>query len=143
MHFVTSVEIAAPPDRVWRILADIDHWPDMSPSITRVERVDPAPLSAGARVRIKQPRMAAMTWRVTEFEPGRSFEWQATNPGIVTVGTHELQATATGTEVTLGITHSGPLAPIIGRLTAGRTRRYVGMEAAGLKRLSEADSEGS
>jgi hypothetical protein len=86
--------------------------------------------------------MATLTWRVTRFEPGRSFDWQAVNPGIVTVGTHELRDTGTGTEVTLGITHSGPLAPIIGRLTAGRTRRYVGMEAAGLKRLSESGSSG-
>jgi hypothetical protein len=110
----------------------------MSPSITRVERVDGAPLAAGARVRIKQPRMAAMTWQVTEFEAGRSFAWQAVNPGILTVGTHEIRKTGTGTEVTLGIHHSGPLAPIIGLLTAARTRRYVGMEAAGLKHLSEA-----
>ncbi len=115
-----------------------DNWPGMSPSITRVERVDGAPLAAGARVRIKQPRMAAMTWRVTEFEPGRSFAWQAVNPGILTVGTHELRQTGTGTEVTLGIKHSGLLAPIIGRLTAARMSSYVGMEAAGLKHLSEA-----
>jgi uncharacterized membrane protein len=137
MHFETKVEIAAPLDRVWGILADIDRWPEMSPSITRVERIDGAPLAAGAQVRIKQPGMAAMTWRVTEFEPGRSFAWQAVNPGILTVGTHELRDTGTGTEVTLGITHSGLLAPIIGRLTGSRTRRYVGMEAAGLKHLSE------
>jgi uncharacterized protein YndB with AHSA1/START domain len=138
VDFETKVEIAAPPDRVWGVLADVDRWPDMSPSITRVERIDGAPLKAGARVRIKQPRMAAMTWRVTAFEPGRSFEWEAVNPGILTIGTHELRETTSGTEVTLGIKHSGFLAPLIGRLTAGRTRRYVGMEAAGLKHLSEA-----
>ena len=137
MHFETTVEIAAPPDRVWGILADVDRWPDMSPSITRVERVDGTALAAGAQFRIKQPRMAAMTWRVTAFDPGRSFEWETDNPGIRTVGTHKLRETVSGTEVTLGIEHSGLLAPIIGRLTERRTRRYVGMEAAGLKHLSE------
>jgi hypothetical protein len=27
MHFETKVEIAAPLDHVWRILADVDRWP--------------------------------------------------------------------------------------------------------------------
>jgi uncharacterized protein YndB with AHSA1/START domain len=141
MHFETTVEIAAPAERVWEVLTDVDHWPDMSPSITRVDRIQGASLEPGARVRIKQPRMAAMTWQVTDLQPGRSFAWQAANPGILTIGTHDVRETPTGTAVTLGIEHSGPLAPIVGRLTLGRTRRYVGMEAAGLKQRSEARVE--
>ena len=40
--------------------------------------------------------------------------------------------------VTLGIHQSGPLAPIVALLAGGRTKRYVQMEADGLKTRCEA-----
>jgi hypothetical protein len=39
--------------------------------------------------------------------------------------------------VTFGIRQSGALAPMIALLTAARTKRYVQMEADGLKRRAE------
>ena len=38
---------------------------------------DGGPLAVGAKARIKQPRMFARVWEVTEFEPERSFTWQS------------------------------------------------------------------
>ena len=43
--------------------------------------------------------------------------------------------------VTLSIRQSGPLAPIIGHLYAGLTRRYLNMEAQGVKQRCEGLSE--
>jgi len=54
------------------------------------------------------------------------------------VGTHEIVPTDRGSRVTLGTRFGGPLGPMLGRLTSGLTRRYVQMEAEGLKRRSEA-----
>lgn len=86
---------------------------------------------------VKQPRMLGSTWQVTEFEPERSFVWENHRPGIRTVARHRLDARPGGTLLTLELVQTGPLAPLI-RLLFGRlTRRYLAMEAAGLKTFCE------
>jgi uncharacterized membrane protein len=139
VHFETTITIDAPHGVVWNTLIDVDHWPDWTESIQRVTWLDGAGLAPGSRVRIKQPRMPSLVWVVSECEPGVSFTWRSVSPGITTVGTHVLEETAgPGVNMTLGVEQSGPLAPVIAPLTAPRTRRYVQMEADGLKRRSEA-----
>jgi len=75
-----------------------------------------------------------MIWTVTEFEPGRAFSWTAAAVGLTSVGEHRLtprddQSCA----VTLAIRQSGPLALMVGLFTSGMTRRYVNLEAEGLR----------
>ena len=49
---------------------------------------------------------------------------------------------STGTCATLRLSYDGALARLMGRMTRGITDRYLDMEAAGLKRRSEADANG-
>ncbi|HKE76007.1 MAG TPA: SRPBCC family protein [Acidimicrobiales bacterium] len=139
MNIADNVIISAPADDVWRVFTDVEHWSDWTASVTRAEFVAGAGVAAGARVRMKQPRMPVMTWEVTEYDPGVSWSWVARSPGVVTVARHRLTPQGAGaTLVEQEIEHSGPLAGIVGRLTAGRTRRYLALEAAGLKERCEA-----
>ena len=138
MHFKTTIEINAPPDRVWDALVDVETWPEWTASIREVKGLDGAVLAFGSRVRIKQPRMPSLVWEVSEFEPTTSFTWRSSSPGVTTVGSHVVTATTTNrVTVTLGIHQSGPLAPIVRLLAGARTRRYVQMEADGLKKCAE------
>ena len=138
MPFEMTVEIEASPDKVWAILADVERWPEWSASMANVERLNGEPLALGARVRVKQPRMPTLVWKVTELDPGQSFSWQSDSTGVTTVGSHVVKATANNrVTVTLGIHQSGPLAPVIGLLTSKIIRRYVKMEAEGLKQRCE------
>ena len=140
MQFETTVAIEATPDKVWATLADVDRWPEWTASMAHVERLNGEPLALGAMVRVKQPRMPALVWTVTELEPGQSFSWQRDSTGVTTVGSHVVKATANNrVAVTLGIHQSGALALIIGLLTSKTTRRYVKMEAEGLKQRCEAE----
>lgn len=140
MHFETTVEIAAPHDKVWSTLVDVSHWPDWTDSVTQAAWLDDTGMAPGSRARIKQPGMPSLVWEVSELEPGVSFSWRSVSPGITTVGTHAIHRTSdAGVTVTLGLHQSGALAPIIGLFTAARSRRYVQMEADGLKKISESD----
>ena len=140
MQFETTVAIEATPDKVWATLADVDRWPEWTASMAHVERLNGEPLALGAMVRVKQPRMPALVWTVTELEPGQSFSWQRDSTGVTTVGSHVVKATANNrVAVTLGIHQPGALALIIGLLTSKTTRRYVKMEAEGLKQRCEAE----
>jgi uncharacterized membrane protein len=139
VRYEVSVHIDGPAERVWTVLSDVERWPTWTASMSEVRRLDSEPFGVGSRARVKQPRFPAVVWRVTEFEPGRSFAWQAESPGGRTLADHRVsEAPAGGVDVTLLIEQSGPLAVFFGFLNARLIRRYVDLEAASLKRRCEA-----
>lgn len=138
MHAEDGIDIAAPADVVWRIYADVERWPDWTESVDRVDLVKGEALAMGAAARIKQPRLPRVTWVVTELTPGRSWTWEARSPGALTVAHHVVTPTGDGTaRVEQSIDQTGPIGGLVGRLLAGTTRRYLRMEAEGLKATSE------
>jgi uncharacterized protein YndB with AHSA1/START domain len=137
VQFEYSIDINAAPERVWAVMTDVERWPEWTASMSEVRLVEGDRLALGARVRVRQPRLPASMLEVTELEPGRGFTWRAASPGVNFVGKHEIASVGTGVTVTLSAQFSGPLAGIVGLFTSGMTRRYVKMEAEGLKRRSE------
>ena len=132
-HFTTTVTIATPLSDVWTVLADVERWPDWNPSARRVERLESSPLGVGSRVRIEQPKLRPAIWTVTAWEPVVAFTWVSRSPGLITTGAHGIEPSADGARVTLSIRFDGVLAPVVGALMGGLTRRYIELEAAGLK----------
>lgn len=133
------IDIAAPRERVWATMADVERWPEWTASMTSVERLDRTPFRVGSRVRVRQPRLPAAIWTVTALEPGRDFDWRSGTPGVTTVGGHRVDAAGDrASRVRLSLTWSGPLAPVVRLLLGNLSRRYVEMEAQGLKRRCEA-----
>jgi hypothetical protein len=73
-----------------------------------------------------------------EIEPGQSFTWVATGPGVTTTARHALEALpGGGTRVRLTVAQAGLLGSVMGRVYRGMTDRYLANEAAGLKTRSE------
>ena len=132
-----STDIAAPPSTVWEIWTDVERWPEWTASTTKVERLASGPLAVGSKVRIKQPRLPRVTWEVIDVDEPRRFSWRSRSPGYTAVGDHEITKLGEGVRVILRITTSGMLAGIMNRLTDGITRRYLQLEAEGLKRRAE------
>lgn len=138
MRYDISVEVEAAPERIWTVLTDVERWPEWTASMTRVDLVDSQPFGLGSEVLVKQPKLPETRWRVTLVEPGRSFTWQARRPGVTMVAAHRMAAPpGAPVKVTLSIAQTGFLAPPTGVLLAGLIRRYVTMEAYGLKRYCE------
>jgi hypothetical protein len=107
--------------------------------VTSVALLDEAPFDVGGHARIRQPRLPVTVWTVPAFEPEHYFEWQTGVPGVRTIAGHRVEATESdNARVTLSLSWSSPLAPLIGLLYGKRSRRYVGMEAQGLKQRCEA-----
>lgn len=140
MRVEASVEINAPPAVVWGILVDVEQWPQWTASMTSVRRLDDGEFRRGSTVRIKQPRFPAMTWQVTELNPGSSFTWETSSPGGRSVAKHSVALSGDGSRVTLSVDQTGALMAVLARLTARTTRRYVAMEAAGLRKRAESTS---
>ncbi|MFI0444681.1 SRPBCC family protein [Actinomadura sp. 6N118] len=138
MHHEVTIDINAPAETVWRLLEDVERWPEWTASIDRVERLTDGPFGEGSKARVHQPKLPAAIWTVTDFAPGRSFTWMARTPGLTTVASHDITPNPNGTvNVRLSLDQTGPLAFLIALLAGRRSRRYVAMEAAGLKRKAE------
>jgi uncharacterized membrane protein len=143
MILTTSAEARADLASAWAVLCDVTDWPRWTRSMTSVERLDDGPLRLGSRARIKQPGMQPLVWEVTTFADQTEFSWTNHSPGVRTVGRHLVDANPEGsTRITLELHQTGPLAGLLGLLFGRRNRRYLELEAAGLKAASEAAPQG-
>jgi uncharacterized protein YndB with AHSA1/START domain len=136
-EFTTSIDIAAPPERVWQVMSDTDRWYEWTASVTSAKRLGDAPFAVGTKVLVRQPKFPPALWTVTAIEPQSTFTWVSTAPGLRVVGRHSVVPTARGSRATLSLELHGLFASAFGRLTKGITERYVALEANGLKARSE------
>jgi uncharacterized membrane protein len=143
MRYEQTAKAAATTDQAWAALRDVTDLPRWTKSMTSVEPLDGADLRIGNRYRIRQPGLPVIVWTVSEVRDGEAFTWEARSPGVHTVAFHRLAANPDGsTQITIGLDQTGPLAGVVRVLTAARTRRYLVMEAAGLKAASETVAAG-
>lgn len=133
-----AIDIEAPADLVWSVYSDVVGWPALTESVTSVELSPPGPLALGSRAQIKQPRLPRVEWTVTALETGREWVWENKAPAATSVAAHSVVATGEGrAHVELWIDQRGLVGRVIGVLVRRMTRRYLRMEAEGLKRRCE------
>ena len=130
--------IAAPPERVWAVLVDVERWPERIPTVDTVERLDAGPLAVGSRVRLQQPRLGTAVWTVTELAEGSSYIWESRSPGVTVVASHVVEPHPDGSRLTLAVAVSGVLSGIGWLMSRSLTKRYVETEAASIKSVAEA-----
>jgi hypothetical protein len=132
-----SVAINTPSAHAWPIMSDVERWAVWTASIRKVRRLDSGPLAVGSKAWVFQPEVPPALWQVTAREPGRSFTWVSRGPGVRATGHHLVEPAPEGAKVMLSLEYSGFFSPLVARLTASLNDRYLGLEAAGLKKQSE------
>ncbi len=135
--FERAIDIAAPPARVFAVMADVERWHEWTASVKGV-RLFGRPLAVGSRAFIRQPKFPPAWWKVTDLQPDREFTWVSVAPGLRVVARHGAGPAGDGARATLSLTYSGLLGDWFARLTRDVTERYLVMEAEGLKARSEA-----
>jgi uncharacterized protein YndB with AHSA1/START domain len=135
--FFITVEIHASPDRVWAVLSDLERWPEWTPTVTSLQRLDRGPLAVGSRARIRQPKLPPAEWQVTEVDEGSSFTWVTGSLGVQVAARHWVEANEGGSRATLSLQFSGLLGSLVARLTRRLNERYLTLEARGLRERSE------
>src|SRR5680860_189881 len=103
-----NVTIAAPPERVWAMVVDVERWPERIPTVDAVERLDTGPLVVGARTRLQQPRLPTAVWTVTELAEGSSYTWKSGSPGVTVTAAHVVEPYPDGSRLCLAVTVTGP-----------------------------------
>jgi uncharacterized protein YndB with AHSA1/START domain len=136
MHIEYTIDIAAPPERVWEIITDIERWPEWTG--TTNSAVLHGDFGVGATATLDIDGTPPGKWKITEVDPGRSFSWVARARGVRTVAGHFIESRPHGSEVRLTLDFTG-IPSLIFRLLIKRVAvRNIEKEAQGLKRAAEA-----
>ena len=137
-QYSTSISIHADQETIWKILSDVAHWPEWTPTVTKVEVLDQPELKLNNRYKLYQPKLQPVIWTVTVLEPPSSFTWESRMPGMLMMGEHTLKPVNTNqTELSLKFVFQGWLGAIIGRLYRKTVETYVRTEAQSLKQRIE------
>lgn len=120
-------EMPVDADVAWDLLIDTERWTEWGPSIDRVD-VGARLLAEHSTGRVRTALGIWAPFRITRFEPGRSWAWAVAG---VPATTHLVEPTAHGCRVTFGVPATAlPYVPVcalalrriehLARATAGR-----------------------
>ena len=133
-----TLDIAAPIDTVWALTVDLESWPEMSPTMTSVQRLDDGPLRVGSQALVKQPAQRPTTWTVTRLDGPNLFEWTAKVLSVTMTASHQLEAIDAGTtKVTESFDWSKARLPSKFYELAGYPAKHTIGMAKSLERLEE------
>lgn len=150
MRSAISIDIAAPPELVFRLARDVERWPALLPHYSRVDVIEQAEGSVVARMVARRPLLPILglglpvAWQSRTWSEPETRRLRFVHRGGATNGmdvTWHIEAMGDGTRVT--IEHDfrprfGPWAAFVDRLftrpIAGRTLATFGAIAEALAR---------
>lgn len=138
MHAEHAVEIDAPIETVWAATIDIERWPDITPTMNKIERLDDGPIRIGSRATIRQPRLPKAVWTVTELDPPVTFRWHGRMIGVDWRAAHLHEPLGDDrSKLTLTVDGAGIAATLLGPVLKGQIAAGIASEAAGFKAWCE------
>lgn len=141
MRIENVIDIDAAAEHLWELTLDVESWPQHTPTMTSVERLDHRPMAVGSAVRIKQPAHRERVWTVSELEPGHRFAWSARALGTTMTAAHTLVPTPSGTTQTLSVDIDGRFSRLVGALVARPIARAIAAENLGFKAAAESQHD--
>lgn len=137
-HPQTRVRIEAPVSTVWRVLLDVETYPEWNPAVQFH-----APLTPGRRVRMTVRlfgRGLTVAVLILAVEPGRELRWRGGARGLMT-GTHYFKLEPEGDAATLvihGERFAGLGVPLLWPFLGRELRAFYGRINVALKSRCEA-----
>jgi uncharacterized membrane protein len=131
------VNIEAPAHRVFQTLCDVERWPEWTPTMQSVQRMDSGPFAVGSQARVVQPKLRPAVWRVSAMHADANFTWQSKSPGLRMEAAHAVETAGAGCRVALTFGMAGALASIAGMIYGRLITEYVNIEAQALKQRCE------
>ncbi|MGH8144917.1 MAG: SRPBCC family protein [Rhodanobacteraceae bacterium] len=127
----------------WQVATNVEHWPEWTASVTRIQRLGGGPVHVGSRARVEQPGMQPLVWTVTRVEPEQRFDWETRTAGIRIAASHLIEPSDDGVVITNGLGMNGWLAALVAPFIRNRVQRFIEMETEGWKRRSETIETGT
>jgi len=113
MRFESTIDIDAPPEKVWMLIDRLEQWPQWMPSIKKIERVSKGPLTAGSQLSVTA-KVSGLTVKllmtIIKFVPERTVVMQGKALGTSLTRFYNLEPLNDKTRATIGGEVSGVLA---------------------------------
>ena len=136
-----SLTIDVPPATVYEAFVDLSRWLEWNPQLREVTPLSEGPLAVGSKTRIAgQMMIGARVWEVTELNPGRSFAWKSSFPGLRLVFDHIAEGADGGTRATIRIDIEGPLAFLTGLAGTVYGRNFLDRSLGALKAMLDGEA---
>ncbi len=126
-----TVEIGAPPEKIWEVLSDGNRWPEWLTPIRGLEETAPAVLHEGDEFHVALGKMGGAKIKVTEVTTKRRLRWNA-GPGMAHMmgmpmkASLELQLQGVNrTRVVLTMITPMMMAPMMGMMTGLKAKDEV------------------
>ena len=137
IKFSTSLAINASQDLIWKVLSDVAHWHEWTPTVTKVEVLNTPEIKLSNRYKVIQPKLQPVVWTITELNSA-NFTWESKSMGMHMVAEHVVKPiNANQAEVTLTFAFNGWLGNLIGKMYGKMTEDYIQTEAQSLKKRVE------
>ncbi|WNG45445.1 hypothetical protein F0U60_16055 [Archangium minus] len=152
IEFTVRKEIAAPPDRVFAVMKDLDAMGKWMPSFVSIEKLTPGRFGIGTKWRETRRmfgRTASELFEVTGYEPGKLLELYVDGTqGSSRRGhyryRHLLEPSGEKTTVTLAaeIGGMGALMELLGRFMVGTFKKAIASDLDAMARYIEGSKQG-
>ena len=108
-------DVDVPPDEAWRLLTEVERWPEWAPHITSVTVTPPGPLTPASSGTLRVRHFGSSTFRMSAWEPPRRWEWTGGIPGLRIIYDHRFTPNGDpdGTTLTWTVSLDGPLATVV------------------------------
>jgi uncharacterized protein YndB with AHSA1/START domain len=137
-----SLEVNAPPERVWRIWSDTATWPDWNPDVVAVS-LD-GPFASGTSGSMTTKAGGSHAIRLGAVEQGRAFQLE-TAPVPLSRFTFRCAVTPrgdSGSRISQGVTIAGPLGPVFSLMMGRRIADGFEPLLEGLARAATETTDG-
>jgi Polyketide cyclase / dehydrase and lipid transport len=134
-----SISISRKPESIWTYWLDISNDVNWRDGITKAEWTSHPPYGIGSKGEHTHKKMGLMSWEVTGFEDGSSFEFIHTVGGLRgSIAFFEVKPENNGSRINLQMTVSGPfIMRLMMLFMAGIMRKGVQGDLQKLKELME------
>ena len=113
MRFESSIDVNAPPDKVWALIDNLEQWPQWMPSIKKIERISEGPLTVGSQLSVIA-KVSTLTVKllmtIIKFVPEQTVVMQGKAWGTSLTRFYILEPLDGKTRVTIGGDVTGALA---------------------------------
>jgi uncharacterized protein YndB with AHSA1/START domain len=133
-HFSHTIEVAAPPGRIWGIWMDARGWPAWDPELREVS--SEAALAVGVEGRLVPVRGRASRFRVTELIAGERYTFETRLPAATLRITRTVTTTPEGSRFTHDVQFSGPLGRVFAAKFGPAFRRALPIAMSQLAALA-------
>lgn len=135
MRCEIAVDIESCPDHVWAVVTDLSRWPRWTTAVRDAALIGGGTLALHGAVRLRAPREAERTWRVSEFQ-ARRHRFALRSEGVGGRSDVRLALTPAGasrTRLVVTQDRAGWLGSPMARLSARRVQANLQLLAGDLK----------